>query len=285
MNVFYNKCTQALDAAADSKTFAVFHSTDNTPNLNIHTHECCEVFYCLRGGKNFLIDDKIYRVHDGDIFIMNQFEAHKVTFEPNREVERYVFEIHPEFIFSSSTQLTDLSRCFYTRRSDTSNRLTLTDSDKNKMQSFTMRLYQKHSYGDDIIKTSVMSELLVFINKKFADNHPYDEAPQNTQLAKAIIYINEHLKEDLSLDIVAKNSYISVNQLSRLFKLTLGTTVNKYIVGKRITDAKKLLNNGLSVSDAAYECGFRDYSNFIRTFNTYVGMPPGKYKNISKGKQ
>ena len=284
MNIFYDKCNQAIEAAAAGKSFAVFHSADNTPNLNIHTHECCEIFYCIKCGKNFLIDDKIYRVHDGDLFIMNQFEAHKITFEPNHEVERYVFELHPEFIFSVSTQQTDLSRCFYTRRSNTSNRLMLNDDDKSKMQSFAMRLRRENSYGDDIIKSAVMSELLVFINKKFAENHPYDEAPQNTQLAKAIIFINENLTEELSLDIIAKNSYVSVNQLSRLFKLTLGTTVNKYIVGKRITFAKKLLNNGLSVSDAAYRCGFRDYSNFIRTFNTYVGMPPGRYKNIAKGR-
>lgn len=278
MNVFYDKCTLALDAAASSKSFAVFHSTDNNANLNIHTHECCEVLYCLKGGKNFLIDDKIYRVHDGDLFIMNQFEAHKITFEPGQEVERYVFEIHPEFIFSASTQQTDLSRCFYTRRDDTSNRIELSEKDHLKMKEFTRRMYQKHGYGDDIIKSAVMSELLVFINKLFADNHPYDEIPQNTQLAKAIIYINEHLTDELSLEIVAKNSYISVNHLSRLFKLTLGTTVNKYIIGKRISSAKKLLNNGLSVSETAYESGFRDYSNFIRTFNAYVGMSPGKYK-------
>ena len=45
-------------------------------------------------------------------------------------------------------------------------------------------------------------------------------------------------------EMIAKNSYISVNHLCKLFKTTLGTTVIKYIIGKRISQAKKYLKKG-----------------------------------------
>ena len=55
----------------------------------------------------------------------------------------------------------------------------------------------------------------------------------------------------------------------------------KYIIGKRIAEAKKLLKAGNNVSDTALMCGFRDYSNFIRTFTASVGISPGRYsKNL-----
>lgn len=281
MNIFFDKCSDAVERASEYKTYSVFYSEINNPNLNIHTHDCCEILLCTKGGKNFLIDDKIYKVHNGDMFILNQFEAHKITFEPDCAVERYVLQIHPDFIFSASTPETDLSRCFYTRNGSTSNRLSLSEEELHRVVSLFERLRENHRYGDDVIKNAVMCELLAVVNILFINNHPVEELPQNIQLKNAILYINEHLSEELSLEKIAKSAFISVNQLSRIFKLSLGTTVNKYIVGKRISQAKKCLNSGMSVSDTAYECGFKDYSNFIRTFSQSVGISPGKYKNSS----
>ena len=88
--------------------------------------------------------------------------------------------------------------------------------------------------------------------------------------------------QELTLDMIAKNTYVSVNQLCRLFTRYCGTTVTKYITSKRITEAKKLLEEGRSVTDTAFMCGFNDYANFIRVFKKTVGVPPGKYKKFSE---
>ena len=57
MNVFFDKCTDAIDFAVKTKSFGIFHSTKNLPSPNVHTHECFEILLCVRGGKNFLIDE------------------------------------------------------------------------------------------------------------------------------------------------------------------------------------------------------------------------------------
>ena len=44
-----------------------------------------------------------------------------------------------------------------------------------------------------------------------------------------------------------------------------------------ISEAKKLLNSGKSISEAAEESGFNDYANFMRTFKKVVGVSPKKY--------
>ena len=94
---------------------------------------------------------------------------------------------------------------------------------------------------------------------------------------KAIEYINKNYSEPISLADVSAEAYVSVNQLCRLFNRYCGTTVSKYITSKRITEAKKLLSSGKSVTDAALMCGFDDYANFIRVFKKHVGTTPGKY--------
>ena len=280
MKVFFDKCSDAIDFATASKSFGIYYSKHNTPNSNIHTHECFEILFCVSGGKNFLIDDKIYKVEPYDIYAINSYEAHKISFEDGTEVERYTLQIHPEFIFSSSTDKTDLSACFYHK--NISNRISLSSENAKKLISHLRSLDTEYKFGDDVLKKSVMIQILTIINEYFYTcGSAISEQPQNTHIKKAISYINEHLSENLTLELIAKNSYISVNQLCRTFKTTLGTTVMKYIIGKRISQAKIYLKNGYSVFDTAFMCGFGDYSNFIRTFTQSVGISPGKYKSSS----
>ena len=104
--------------------------------------------------KFFLIDDKVYSINDGDVFVMNQFEAHKITFLPptarwNGIRRRFI----RKFIFSASTDMTDLSQCFYMRKDGTSNRIPLYCPVKNRsIYADCLRNFQRNSYGDDIIK-------------------------------------------------------------------------------------------------------------------------------------
>ena len=76
MKCVFDKCYDAVKCANDNKSFGFYYSEKQNPDLNIHIHDCCEVLLCMEGGKSFLINDKVYDVNNGDIFIINQFEAH-----------------------------------------------------------------------------------------------------------------------------------------------------------------------------------------------------------------
>ena len=97
------------------------------------------------------------------------------------------------------------------------------------------------------------------------------------ELQCTVKYINKHYAEEITLADIAGYSFVSVSYLCTLFKKTFGTTIIKYITSKRISEAKKLLNSGKSISDTAAECGFNDYANFMRTFKKAVGVSPKKY--------
>ena len=140
MKCVFDKCYDAVKCANDNKSFGFYYSEKQNPDLSIHIHDCCEVLLCVSGGKSFLINDKVYDVHDGDIFIINQFEAHKITFDPDKTFRLYVMQVHPEFLYGQSTDKTDLSNCFYTRGKDVSNKLILTDDERERFISCIKRL-------------------------------------------------------------------------------------------------------------------------------------------------
>ncbi len=277
MRCVFDKCYDAVKCANDNKSFGFYYSEKQNPDLSIHIHDCCEVLLCLSGGKNFLINDKVYDVNDGDLFIINQFEAHKITFNADKRFCRYVMQVHPEFLYSQSSAQTDLSHCFYTRGGDVSHKLSLTKDELDTLVSYIKRLEREERFGDDIIKNITATQFLILINSAFVSQIGAEKSSGSEAIKKAMDYINHNFSQQLSLQKIAENSYISVNQLCRLFNKYCGTTVAKYITSRRITEAKKLLSSGRNVTDTAILCGFEDYANFIRVFKKHVGVTPGKY--------
>lgn len=279
MPFLFSKCADAISHASDTRTFGVYYSEEQNPDLNIHVHDCCEVLLCLSGGKSFLIDGKAYDVNDGDLFILNQFEPHKITADSNLIFARFVLQIHPEYFIANSTEETDLSRCFYTRGDGISNKIALNDSEIAEIEQLFILFRSDSGFGDDILKNAAVNTILVLVNQYFMKRAETKKAVyiDDEMIMNTIFYINAHFSEDLTLERLAKKSYVSVNQLCKLFKKRFGTTVAKYIMSKRISEAKKLLAQGKSVSDTALACGFSDYANFIRVFKKFVGVSPGKY--------
>jgi AraC-like DNA-binding protein len=290
MESVFSKCNLAIEYANKTKTFGCFYSEKNDPNENIHLHECFEILFCLSGGKTFFIDDRIYSVDDGDIFVLNQFEAHKITADDDKAFKRCVMQIHPAFIYEISTHETDLANCFNIRGNNIWHKLPTTTEEREKMLHIFRKMTIDYNYGDDILKNIAAIEFITHVNNLFSEKnkgYTYHMNYETQSIVTAIKYINENFDRDVSLENVAKVCYISVNQLCRLFRKHMGTTVAKYVASRRITAAKKLLKEGCKVSDIAEKCGFLDYTSFIRAFKNTVGMPPGQYKktmNIDKNR-
>ena len=281
MKCFFDTCTDAVEYATSTKSFGVFHSEQKNVNQEVHVHECCEIFLCLEGGSSFLIDDKIYDISDGDLFIINQFEAHKVVPDKREKFKRYIIHVHPSFFYSNSIGDIRLADCFYAPGKIA--KTSLSPAEAEKLTALFESLRNEYPYGDEMYKRLRATELLLETSRYFAThrNNVSDEFSHRT-VQLAIDYINHNYSADLTLETVAKNVFVSPTQLSRLFNRYCGTTVTKYIIGKRITEAKKLLAEGKNVTDTAFMCGFNDYANFIRTFKKAVGVPPGKYKTVLK---
>ena len=61
------------------------------------------------------------------------------------------------------------------------------------------------------------------------------------------------------------------------FKACTGYTLHNYINNKRLIKANELIRNGISMSEAAQQCGFNDYSSFVRAFKRQFGLSPKNY--------
>jgi len=95
----------------------------------------------------------------------------------------------------------------------------------------------------------------------------------------ALIYIDAHYKENISLKAVADEVYLSSFYLSRLFKKEVGVNFSTYLLNKRLEDAKMLLEStAISISSISSSLSFSDLSYFCRVFKNYTSLTPKEYR-------
>ena len=100
------------------------------------------------------------------------------------------------------------------------------------------------------------------------------------QLAESIEeYLDEHHTEKITLDDLAEKFFINKFYLSKIFKETYGTTVNNYLISKRITRAKQLLRfTDMTVDEVGAAVGMGDANYFSRMFRKVEGISPREYR-------
>ena len=108
------------------------------------------------------------------------------------------------------------------------------------------------------------------------------DVTENEKINQVITYINENITADLTLDELAVRFFTSKYYLSRQFKQFTGLSLYQYIMKKRLIIARNLLRAGSSVMDSCFQCGFNDYSNFLKAFKREFGQNPGRYSKIVK---
>lgn len=92
-------------------------------------------------------------------------------------------------------------------------------------------------------------------------------------------YIDAHVDDDLSIQVLAQIAGVSTFHFARMFKIETGVSPYRYVIIHRVQKAKSLLvNSKLSLAEIAYQVGFSSQSHMSSSFRKIVGTSPGKYR-------
>ena len=111
--------------------------------------------------------------------------------------------------------------------------------------------------------------------------HPESVTVSRKRLELAAVkeYLDEHYAERITLDDLAERFYINKFYLSKIFRETYGTTINNYLISKRITRAKQLLRfTDMTVDEVGAAVGMGDANYFSRMFRKVEGISPREYR-------
>ena len=258
--------------------FGFLHQYDNpdeVKNSRLHYHsDIFELLYFISGNCYYMVDGNHYRLSAGDAVIARPDELHMMVHEaPLTKYERVNIEIPGKFFVHNRCE--SLKDIFTYRKAGVGNLILKNQLNERNIQYIIndMKKYcDENDKNLDIVMNSKLIELLYNLNK----TRVYTNAPSfsHDKIRDIIVYINDNIESDLSLDTISKKFYMSRGHLCALFKEQTGMTLNKYISYKRMLKVQELYSSGMKLIDACANAGFGSYSNFHRMYVKEFGKTP-----------
>ena len=113
-----------------------------------------------------------------------------------------------------------------------------------------------------------------------------DPARDRRRAVEAALWLEAHAAEAIDLDRIAAQAGLSPFHFLRLFARVLGVTPHQYLVRCRLREAARLLaERERRITDIAYDVGFADLSNFVRSFRRAAGVSPRDFRRATKGER
>lgn len=135
---------------------------------------------------------------------------------------------------------------------------------------------EESELGTRLYEKSLFTAFLIIFLRTCIQSDRVHQLHQKKMLIidNVFAYISQHLTEDLSLETLEKEFFVSREHICREFKKHTGITLHAYITKSRVDLSKKYLLQGLPVRDVCQLCGFGSYNHFFKAFKKECGMTP-----------
>lgn len=267
-----------------NENYHYFHLHDTAgQERSFHYHDFDKIVVMVSGKVDYTVEDVTYPLSPGNILLIRNHSIHRALIDVSEPYDRVIIYLDPDF-FEKTFPAARLTECFETAERS-GNCLLLPDkttyAELNQiLQSYETAAEDRRT-GADAMRDTYLAQMMILINRISAEGETagagtsalYDE-----KITKAVTYINEHFSEEISVESLAAEVYLSKYHFMRLFKAQTGETVHAYIRQKRLLYAARLIRGGTPAIEAARESGFADYSTFSRAFRDSFGIRPGDLK-------
>nr|WP_279538006.1 AraC family transcriptional regulator [Paenibacillus turpanensis] len=132
---------------------------------------------------------------------------------------------------------------------------------------------------------SLLNQLLLFVIRKIPDKPDQETlSAAGKSIHEIIRYCNEHYKEQLTLNQISKDFFLSPSYVGRLFRKYTGFSFPEYLNSLRIREAQRLLREEqLKIEDVSQRVGYINKTHFNKTFKQITQMSPLQYKKMTEG--
>ncbi|MTK11853.1 MAG: helix-turn-helix transcriptional regulator [Clostridiaceae bacterium] len=269
--------------------FIFFHLKEKKQiEFEFHYHDFNKIVIFISGKVTYLIEGKAYELKPWDILFVSSNEVHKPLIDPEETYERIVIWINSKFLEKHNTEGNNLMTCFELASSQKCSLLRLSPelliSIKNTMSQLEAA-YKDTEFGNYVLKNALFLQVMVYLNRlalRSENNSRNSDIKYDENIDAILNYINTNLNSDLSLDKLSDKFYMSKYYLMHKFKKYTGYTIYNYIMQKRIIMANNLIKGGKPITEACFECGFGDYSSFLKAFKKIFGASPKQYYKALK---
>lgn len=269
-----------------SDYFEIYYYNDHElSKVALHSHDYYEFYFFLEGDISIQIGQETHPVRYGDVMLIPPHIPHRpIIHSTNTPYRRFVFWISQEYCLHLRSISPDY---VYLMEYVKKEKQYIFHNDQitfNSLQSQLMRLIEEMNaerFGKETQISLYVNELVLYLNRMIYDrNAPRDKKMEISLYQNLILYIEDHLEGELSLDLLAKEFYVSKYHIAHVFKEQLGMSIHQYITKKRLALCREAILSGMSITQVYQTFGFGDYSSFYRAFKKEYGISPRDFKDM-----
>ncbi len=228
-----------------------------------HIHNDYEFLFFLSGNADFTIDDKIYSLKKDDLLVIRPTQRHKLCLISTVPYERYVFNFKKNNL--------DADEIAFLETADPVYHIGKTSIIKNLFENLTNArgVYEKDDFEQlkQITLHSMITDMKYLPKSKEFILEP-------SSIGRMIEYIDEHIEEPISAQVLADRFFISRSSVDREFQKELNISCKQYINKKKIMYAQSLIMSGVPVAKTAEKCSYVNYTTFYRQYKAILGIYP-----------
>lgn len=291
---YYQKRTKSLLQTDYPLSVLDIDFTESDPFvIHWHWHEDIELIYILKGQTYVTCEQDNLLANEGDIVFINQSVRHFITpTNPEGCVFRSII-VHPSFIFGFG-QIEMEKKYITPVIHDASMKYLHITPEMSCYQAFQPHILEIITQNDEkpsgyelISKAAILhiwKELYERTVKDGCSPVRKTAAQDEQRVKQAILYIQDHYMESITLDDIAASILVSKSECCRCFKRTLNITPFEYLMKYRIlASTKKMHGKTLeSISEIAGSVGFNNTSYYNKIFKKYMGCTPTEYRSSIK---
>ncbi len=223
-----------------------------------------------KGGFMYVNEDKKFMIGDNCVVITHPGESYSYTYCESCKVDRYHIRFSPEILTSDIMNDFPFDLFVFPIEEDS---LIYSLFEKIDYYCQSLKDIQLETVLIHILEEILLNIALLYQKKDFESLHITN--PLFTQI---ISFIDKNIHTSISLDSICEEFYISKSYLHHIFDKQLLISPKKYILSKKLSNARMDIRNGKNPSSLYSEYGFHNYSGFYRAYVKLFGYPPSEEK-------
>lgn len=238
-----------------------------------HFHEYYVIGFIESGQRQLSCKNKEYIVGEGDLLLFNPMDNHTCQQIDNRALDYRCINIKSEIMKKAALEVTGENYIvqFTQPVAFCSEQVSLL-RDLHKIIMENQKDFQKEQIFFFLIK-QLIQEYSEPLCKR-------EEKTIQVEIQTVCEYLESNYSKRISLDDLSYISGVNKYYLLRSFTRHKGITPYRYMEAIRINHAKRLLEKGVEIIDAAMQTGFADQSHFTNFFKGFIGITPKQYQSI-----
>lgn len=238
-----------------------------------HSHDYCELLYVIEGRGWAQIGEHRCELAQGNLVVLDPSVLHEEHSDKQSPL-RFAFCAIDSFAIEGLPPCGLLSAGRYP--------VIETGDCRYRMESVFADLIhetsEQVSFCNDM-SNSLVSMLLVLAIRLLLAQPTSRPTAMSEECSRVAEFINSNYSEPLSLADLSQTVYVSKHHLAHIFKSQTGVSPIRYLINKRISEAKRLLRETeLTVGEISVQVGYNDPVYFSQIFKKSTGMSPSVYR-------